>query len=123
MKFKVTNLIIVLISIFTFFIVGCSSTVLDVKNTEPMITKSQNTSKVATDCIIDNIDNKYGKFFPILQEGKEKGSYTIRVRSYDAGNAAIIEIVPSQNGSIITTRISNNFLFKESLKNVFVGGC
>jgi hypothetical protein len=120
----VINISMLPVLIFSILLAsGCASTVLDVKNTEPMIGKSNQSPKLATSCIVDNVENKYGKFYPVLQDGETENNYAILVRSSSAGNAAFIEVEPMGTGSLITTRISNHYPLKGSLKNTFIGGC
>lgn len=116
--------VIPLTIIISFLVLsGCASTVADIKSTTPMIHKSTQVPKAAANCVVRNIDDKYGKFLPILQNGENKDNYVIRVRSDEAGNAAIIEIEPIPTGSLITTQISNHYPFKETLMNAFTDGC
>ena len=102
---------------------GCASTVTDVKSTAPMVYKSNQNPKLAANCVVKNIDDNYGKFMPFLQEGTTQDNYLIRVRSAEAGNAALIEIESIDDGSLITTQISNHYPFKKMLMGIFTNGC
>lgn len=123
MKINLSKTQLLISSISLFVISGCASTVTDVKSTAPMMYKSNQNSRLAANCVVKNIDDNYGKFMPFLQEGESQDNYMIRVRSGEAGNAALIEIKPIENGSLITTQISNHYPLKKMLTSIFTKGC
>jgi hypothetical protein len=102
---------------------GTESTVPDTKSTPPMLISSTQETSLVAECIAKNIEDNYAAFFPMpVKEGSRKGVLELRVRS-QIGFAAIIEIEPAEQGSVITTRISNHYLARETLMKLFTSGC
>lgn len=101
------------------------STYTDTRGTTPLIFSSSGQPGAATACVMNNIDNKYAQFMPMLGPltGKSNGS-EIRVRSSEAGMAAVIEVQEDSAGSAISVWISNHYvLFKDTIANRIAGGC
>lgn len=118
------NIKLLFLVFFIIILSGCASTVRDVMNTEPVIMKSVNSPRFVANCIMQNIDNDFASFSPILRETEKKGDLVLHIRGKaNIGNAAIVEINQTDTGSIIKFRVSNHYVFGDAITGALMKGC
>lgn len=103
---------------------GTESGVSDVRGTAPMIYASNLKDSVAAKCIMKNIDDHLAFMSASLSTDDSRPNlFEIRSRS-KIGFAAIVEIEAAENGSKITTWISNHYArTKGIMANKITEGC
>jgi hypothetical protein len=104
---------------------GCAaSTTVDVAATTPWVFQSaQHNGQQVAQCIIKNIDERYGTMDARLLPSSRPDLVEIRVREPHAGVASMIEIEPTEKGSAITIRIATDFINRDPIAQGFARGC
>jgi hypothetical protein len=105
---------------------GCVSSFIATKSTRPFQCESNLESTLAAKCIQDNANNRSDGDYNALpvEEGSRPNVLQVHVRSSKTECAAIFEIEPIVNGSLVTGWISDDYIgTRERSQNIYVEGC
>ena len=105
---------------------GCASSFVATKSTTPFQCESYLESTLAAKCIQDNANNRSeGDFHALpIEEGSRPNVLQVDVSSSQTESAAIFEIEPAINGSLVTGWISDNYIgTRERSMSRYTEGC
>lgn len=100
---------------------GTESTVSDVESTDPTQRPSNLAPLMAAACVQKNVETSIATFFVASTTPRDSG---VRMHLRSAvGTAALVDVEPSSQGSLLHVRISRHYLARGTLTDKLIVGC